>query len=127
MASALRVLVVEDEMTIALLLEDMLVELGHEVVDLAMRLPQALDLAASREIDLAILDVNLDGRMSFPVADVLLARGVPFVFATGYGALGVDPRYRGAVVVAKPFSLTALGAAIAAARRSGSPTSPSGD
>jgi CheY-like chemotaxis protein len=87
MADRKRVLVVEDEMTIALLIEDMLTDLGHEVVGLAMRLPQAMELAATAIVDLAILDVNLDGRMSFPVADLLSARGVPFVFATGYGSL----------------------------------------
>jgi CheY-like chemotaxis protein len=88
MADRKRVLVVEDEMTIALLIEDMLTDLGHEVVGLAMRLPQAMELAATAIVDLAILDVNLDGRMSFPVADLLSARGVPFVFATGYGSAG---------------------------------------
>ena len=86
MTNMLRVLVVADEMRIALLVEDMLIELGHEVVGLAMRLAQALALAENAEIDFAILHVNLDGRMSFPVAEVLEARGVPFVFATGYGS-----------------------------------------
>ena len=62
----LRILVVEDEMTISLLVEDMLTELGHEVVDLAMRLKQAEEMAATFDIDLAILDVNLDGHKSFP-------------------------------------------------------------
>ena len=66
-----RILVVEDEMTIALLIEDMLGELGHEVVAMAMRLPQAMEMAQRTNIDLAILDVNLDGRMSFAVADLL--------------------------------------------------------
>ncbi|THD64486.1 MAG: response regulator [Phenylobacterium sp.] len=100
-------------MTIALLIEDMLTDLGHEVVGLAMRLPQALELASEASIDLAILDVNLDGRMSFPVADLLSARGVPFVFATGYGSAGIDEHYRGrAPVVRKPFRLQDLQAAI---------------
>jgi PAS domain S-box-containing protein len=89
----LRVLVVEDEMTIALLLEDMLIDLGHDVRGPAMRLPQALDLAERLELDFAILDINLDGQSSFLVADVLPARGVPFIFASGYGAQGLEPPY----------------------------------
>jgi CheY-like chemotaxis protein len=108
-----RILVVEDEMTIALLIEDMLADLGYEVVGLAMRLPQAMELAATANIDLAILDVNLDGRMSFPVADLLRGRGVPFLFATGYGSAGLGERYRGqAPVVRKPFRLQELQSAI---------------
>jgi DNA-binding NtrC family response regulator len=113
MGGTLRVLVVEDEMTIALLMEDMLVELGHKVVDLAMRLPQALELAKAADFDLAILDVNLDGRMSFPVAEALDARGLPYIFVTGYGLAGVDPAYRkNAIVMQKPFDMTDLQASI---------------
>ncbi|HEX4197545.1 MAG TPA: response regulator [Caulobacteraceae bacterium] len=109
----LRILVVEDEMTIALLIEDMLTDLGHQVVGLAMRLPQAMELAASAVIDFAILDVNLDGHMSFPVADLLRGRGVPFVFATGYGSAGLGEHYRGkAHVVKKPFRIEDLRSAI---------------
>lgn len=100
---ALRVLVIEDEMTIAFMIEDMLADLGHEVVELAMRLPQALDAARRVDVDLAILDVNVDGRRSFPVADVLVKRAIPFAFVTGYGAPGLDEPYRGRPVLAKPF------------------------
>lgn len=103
MTHRLRILVVEDEMTIALTVEDMLVAMGHEVVGLAMRLPQALKLATEAAIDFAILDVNLDGRMSFPVADVLRARGVPYMFATGYGSPGIDPAYASPRVIKKPY------------------------
>ena len=116
MSKPLRVLVVEDEMTIALMIEDMLVDLGHEVVGMAMRLPDALALAGVAEIDFAILDVNLAGQMSFPVAELLKSRGVPFIFATGYGSAGVDAPYRGrAVVMKKPFALKDLSGAIAKA------------
>jgi CheY-like chemotaxis protein len=100
---SLRVLVVEDEMSIAFLIEDMLADLGHVVVELAMRLPQALDAARRVNVDLAILDVNLDGDRSFPVADILMERAIPFAFATGYGAAGLDEAYRGKPVLAKPF------------------------
>lgn len=108
----MRILVVEDEMLIALLMEDMLSDLGHEVVAMAMRLPQALELAASSDIDLAILDVNLAGLMSFPVADVLAARGVPFVFATGYGLAGLKPPYDAQRVLRKPVFRSDLESAI---------------
>src|ERR1700753_3195575 len=109
MNEVLRILVIEDEMTIALSIEDMLIELGHEVVDLAMRLPQGLALAKAAEFDLAILDVNLDGRMSFPIADVLNDRGVPYLFVTGYGSAGIDLVHRrGRIVIKKPFDLADL-------------------
>jgi CheY-like chemotaxis protein len=113
MAERLRVLVVEDEMAVALMIEDMLTDLGHEVVGIAMRLHQGMGLAATAPLDIAILDVNLNGRMSFPIADLLAERGVPFVFATGYGAAGVEDRYRDrALVVTKPFRLQDLQSAI---------------
>jgi CheY-like chemotaxis protein len=109
----LRILIVEDEMTIALLIEDMVRDLGHEVAGLAMRLPQAMQKAATAEIDFAILDINLDGRMSFPVAEVLRERGVPFIFASGYGSAGLEPPWRGNVpVMRKPFQLKELAGAI---------------
>ncbi|RWX78705.1 response regulator [Neorhizobium lilium] len=110
---SLRILVVEDEMTIAMLVEDMLTELGHQVIDLAMRLPYAAELARTAAFDLAILDINLDGRKSFPVADILKERGIPFIFATGYGAAGLDAAYVGYPVLTKPFLVQDLGAAIA--------------
>ena len=90
-------------MTIAFMIEDMLAGLGHEVVELAMRLPQALEAARRVDIDLAILDINLDGHQSFPVADILAERAIPFAFATGYGAAGLVEAYRGKPVLAKPF------------------------
>jgi CheY-like chemotaxis protein len=113
----LRILVVEDEMTIALLIEDMLTDLGHQVVGLPMRLPPALEAARTAEIDFALLDVNLDGLMSFPVADVLRARGIPFAFATGYGAMGLDPAFRDEAVLKKPFLMHELEALIARAAK----------
>ena len=81
-----RVLVVEDEVILGMLLEDMLGELGCEVAAISTHLEQALQLARTLDIDLAILDINLRGTQSFPVADVLGVRSVPFLFATGYGA-----------------------------------------
>lgn len=115
MTAPLRVLIVEDEMTIALLMEDMILDLGHTIAGMAMRLPQALELANKADIDLAILDVNLDGRGSYPVADVLQARGIPFFFVTGYGFAGVEAPYNVHTVVKKPFETKDLQIAIAAA------------
>lgn len=108
----MRIMVVEDEMTIALLLEDILTDLCHEVAELAMRLPQAMTVAAEAEIDFAILDVNLDGLMSFPVAEILARRGIGFAFATGYGVAGVDPRFQDRPLIGKPFVLREIEQAI---------------
>lgn len=114
MSQPIKVFVVEDEMTIALLIEDMLADLGCELAELATRLPRALEIAETIEADFAILDINLDGHMSFPVADILDRRGVPFVFATGYGPAGLSEAYRDRPVIKKPFDLKTLDAAIRA-------------
>jgi DNA-binding response OmpR family regulator len=103
-----RVLVVEDEAMIAMMLEDMLADLGHTVVAIAGRLDTALDIARETDADFAILDVNLSGQSSFPVAQVLIERGLPFVFATGYGGLGVEAPFRNAPTLQKPFELRDL-------------------
>lgn len=109
---SLRILIVEDEATIAMLIEDMIVELGHEPYAIASRLGMALELAAGGQFDLAILDVNLDGLTSTPVARVLQERGIPFFFATGYGRAGIDPAFGDSLVVGKPFIITDLARAI---------------
>jgi CheY-like chemotaxis protein len=111
----LKVLVVEDEMTVALMIEDMLVELGHEVVALTMRLQPALLAAEEAEIDFAILDINLDGRLSFPVADILARRGIRFAFASGYGEAGLAAGHQQRPVVRKPFQIKDIESAIALA------------
>jgi len=82
---AKRILVVEDEVMIAMLLEDMPGELGYTVAAEAARIDEALEATKNAEFDLAILDANLNGQPVSPVADALVARGTPFVFATGYG------------------------------------------
>jgi DNA-binding response OmpR family regulator len=99
----LRVLVVEDEMLVSMLVEDMLADFGCSVIGPAPDLDSAMALASSAEIDAALLDVNVAGRAIFPVADALKARGVPFAFASGYGAAGVEGDHRGAPVLQKPF------------------------
>jgi CheY-like chemotaxis protein len=108
-----RVLVVEDDSLVAMLIEDIVADLGHEVVGSATRLEEALDLARTASFDAAILDVNLAGRRSFPVADVLKARGIPFIFATGYDTEGLEEGYRDAVTLHKPFQAEDVKAALA--------------
>lgn len=112
LTSALRVFIVEDEMLLAMNLEDMLQELGHEVVAVASRIPQALVVAADADFDLAILDVNLAGVFSFPVADVLRKRGILFMFATGYGSNALKENFRTNYVLAKPYGIRELEKAI---------------
>jgi CheY-like chemotaxis protein len=119
---ALRVLVVEDEMLVAMNIEDMLVDLGHEVIALASRLETALAFARDATFDVAMLDVNLAGQASFPVAEVLRARGIPYLFATGYGIQGIAEAYRGAPVLQKPFRAKDLEESLRAAAQPGSRT-----
>jgi len=99
----LRVLVVEDEMMVSMLIEDMLSELGCLVVGPASRLDEAMQLARTADIDCAVLDVNLGGQPIFPLADLLRERGRPFAFATGYGDAGLREADRGSPVLQKPF------------------------
>ncbi|HEX3710906.1 MAG TPA: response regulator [Pseudolabrys sp.] len=103
-----RVLVVEDEYLIRMLLEDMLDELGYEVVGAVGSIAEASTLATSGEFDAAILDVNLDGEEIYPVADILAARKTPFVFVTGYGEQSLPERYRGRPTLQKPFQADQL-------------------
>ena len=111
-----RILVVEDEMMIAMLVEDMLGELGCTVVGPAHALPAALELASgATEIDAALLDINLGGQPVFAIADALRARGVPMIFSTGYGESGLRDVDRGMPVLQKPFRASDLAAALNAA------------
>jgi CheY-like chemotaxis protein len=110
-----RVLVVEDELMIRLLLQDMLGDLGHTLAGEAGRIDEALTLAKNGEFDVAILDFNLNGQPISPVVEILVARGLPFVFATGYGQRGVPEAYRKTPTLQKPFQADALAQAIEAA------------
>jgi CheY-like chemotaxis protein len=109
-----RVLLVEDEMMIRMLLEDMLSDLGYTVAGEAAKLDEALVMAKQAEFDLAILDVNLNGQPITPVAEVLLERGLPFVFASGYDRGGVPAAYSHFPLLQKPFQAEALARALAA-------------
>ena len=103
-----RILVVEDELMIRMLLEDMLGELGYVVAAEAAHLDEALHAARNAAFDIAILDVNLNGEPILPVADALAARGTPFVFATGYGERGLPEAYRDRPTLKKPFQIEGL-------------------
>lgn len=110
-----RVLVVEDEPIVAMLIEDMLLDLGAEVIGPAARVDQALALVESEQFDLAVLDVNLAGQRSYSVADLLIERGIPFVFATGYGEAGAGEAYGDIAVLQKPYRQADVETALTAA------------
>jgi len=101
--SGLKILLVEDEAMIAMLVEDMLTDSGATVVGPAGGVQAALDAISTNEIDGALLDVNLGGEQSFDVADALAERSIPFIFVTGYGGQGVRERYPDAPTLQKPF------------------------
>lgn len=114
-----RILVVEDEAIVAMLLEDMLGELGYEVVGPVTHLDRALDLARGAPIDAAVLDVNVNGKDTYGVADALRARAIPFVFATGYGTKELAERFRDTPITQKPFHRDDLERALGIAMRRG--------
>jgi len=103
-----RVLIAEDEALVAIMMEDLAVEFGWSVVGPFAKASDALAAAKSDNIDAAVLDVNLGGESVYPVADVLAARGVPFVFTTGYGAESIDRRFARTPILQKPIDRTVL-------------------
>jgi len=102
-----RILIVDDEPLIGAMTEEWLSELGHSVVGPAHNLAMALELAEA-ELDAAIVDVALGKDKSYPLADVLKARRVPFVLATGYGPDGIEPKYRAHSTLEKPFEFASF-------------------
>jgi len=111
------VFLVEDEVMIRMMVADMLEELGYTVAAEAGEINEAIRLAQSTYYDLAILDVNVNGKVISPVADLVRARNRPFIFATGYGASGLPEEYRDRPSLQKPFQLETLGKAIESALR----------
>jgi CheY-like chemotaxis protein len=103
--SGRRILVVDDEPLVAMLVEDLLGEAGAQVVGPAATLAAGLDLLREGAPDGAVLDVNLDGVLVYPLAEALWDAGVPFVVVTGYGRLGVDAAFTGATVLHKPLKM----------------------
>jgi DNA-binding response OmpR family regulator len=115
-----RILVVEDEAMISMLLEDMVLDCGAEIVGPAARFGDALALAQEAEFEVAILDVNLNGTLSYPIAEAIRERGIPVIFATGYGADGLRDSFRDCPTLQKPFSQKDFAEAVAAACSSSS-------
>jgi CheY-like chemotaxis protein len=112
--SGRRILVIEDEMMVAMLLKDFLADLGCTVLGPAARVEQALAMIeAAGALDAAVLDINLNGQKSYPVADALAARGVPFVFATGYSRDSMLNGHREFPLLQKPYRLSKMADALA--------------
>lgn len=107
-----RIFIVEDETMIRMMVVEMLEELGHSIVAEVGSLDKALELARTTDFDLAVLDVNLDGQVITPVAEVIKARALPIIFATGYGAWGVPDEFKNWPALQKPFELQALANAL---------------
>lgn len=108
-----RILIVEDESLVAMLLETILEDMGAVPVGAIATVDEALELLAQdHALDAALLDVNVAGREVFPVAEALKARGVPFVFSTGYGEGGLPDVWRGQSTIQKPFTEDAVKSAL---------------
>lgn len=99
-----RVFLVEDESLIIMMVEDALTDLGCEIAGVASRFDDAIAKAGALAFDIAVLDVNLNGLRTFPIAEIIQARGIPFVFATGYGATSVPDRLNAVPILQKPFA-----------------------
>jgi CheY-like chemotaxis protein len=112
--SSLRVLLVEDEMLVAMLVETMLIDLGHRITGPVGWLDQALTLAEREELDFAILDLNINGGKAYPVAAALAVRGIPFIFSTGYGRGGLAAPFESCPTLQKPYLIEDLRDAIEA-------------
>lgn len=108
-ATGKNVLVVEDEIMIRLLLEDMLADLGYTIAAAVGRIDDAVKVAKTAAFDVAILDVNLNGQTVSPVAEIIEGRGLPFIFATGYGERGLPERFNNRPTLQKPFQQENLG------------------
>jgi CheY-like chemotaxis protein len=108
----LKVLVVEDESLVAMLIEDVLAELGYDPIAVASRLDEALICAETLSFDFAVVDINLNGQRTDPVVEIMQRRGIPFLFASGYGPAGVTEGWAHVPVVQKPFQPYELASAI---------------
>lgn len=112
------VFLVEDEVMIRMMVADMLEELGFSVAAEAGEINEAMRLAQSTHFDLAILDVNVNGKVISPVAELIQSLNRPFIFATGYGSSGLPEEYRDRPALQKPFQLETLSKMIDAALKS---------
>lgn len=107
-----RVFLVEDEALVAMMLEDMLVDLGCEIAATASSVVDAVSSAPEVRADLAILDLNLNGRSSLPVADILGRRNIPVIFSSGYNLIDTGQMPAAATMLVKPFETAELARAI---------------
>lgn len=107
-----RLLLIEDEALILLHVKSMLSEMGWEVAGTAAKIDAALHLAQTGSFDAAIIDINLDGALTYPVADILREREIPFAFTTGYGRAAINRSYSGVPILHKPFSPDQLQAVV---------------
>jgi len=106
------VLLVEDEVMIRMMVADMLDELGYRIAGEAGDVDEAVRLVQATDFDIAILDVNVNGKVISPVAEALQLRGLPFIFATGYGVQGLPEKFRDCPALQKPFQVETLARAI---------------
>ena len=106
--SSRRVLIVEDEILILMMIEDMLTDLGCKSIAIASKIDQAITLIDGQVFDTAMVDLNLNGMESYPIADALAAHDVPYFFSTGNSATNVKDGYRDQDVLKKPFTFEQL-------------------
>ena len=102
------VFLVEDETMIRMMVAEMLVDLGYRIAGEAGDVDEALRLIETLDFDIALLDVNVNGKVVTPVARAIVARNRPFIFATGYGSSGLPEEYRDRPALQKPFQLETL-------------------
>ena len=107
-----KILIVEDEAMVSVFLEEALQEIGCVVAGVAAGAGEATAIIDSQVLDAAILDVNLGSGTSYDIARILRRQGVPFVFATGYGSVGVPPEFAGVPFLTKPFTEDELAQAL---------------
>lgn len=119
--SGRRALIVEDEMMVLMNIEYMLADMGCATIFAASTVESALEIVATEGVDFAILDVNLEGRPSYVIADALVPRSIPFVFSTGYGHNRIEVRFADRPVVKKPYSENDLSAALTRLLRAAPP------
>ena len=112
-SSSPRVLLIEDEMLVAGMLEGMLASLGYAVAGATADIAEAMEILEAESIDAVVLDINLNGEMSYPIADELAARGIPFIFSTGYEQHSLPAEHEGRPLLRKPFRRSVLGEALA--------------
>jgi DNA-binding response OmpR family regulator len=113
------VLLVEDEVMIRMMVADMLQEMGYVIAGEAGDIDEAVRLVQTTDFDIAILDVNVNGKVISPVAEAVQLRGRPFVFATGYGSQGLPAKFRDRPTLQKPFQMETLARAIEATLKGG--------